>query len=157
MMKLLVVMIIALSVGAQTVVSSASATASAISSTSTSTPAVGFPKKMKLAPKTLPKPLYVKKPKEPKAKKMPKIVIMKEEPSPAPIVIATPSPIAIATPSPILEATPVPEVAPEVAEVPEVEKCTDVPPDAEYTCAEQASCGRCNARFLRGFCVCSCA
>eukprot|EP01026_Neomeris_dumetosa_P075632 TRINITY_DN801_c0_g1_i2.p2 TRINITY_DN801_c0_g1~~TRINITY_DN801_c0_g1_i2.p2 ORF type:complete len:190 (-),score=24.52 TRINITY_DN801_c0_g1_i2:328-897(-) len=34
--------------------------------------------------------------------------------------------------------------------------CFDNPPDAEYTCSEQASFGRCNATFLQGFCDKAC-
>eukprot|EP01026_Neomeris_dumetosa_P051078 TRINITY_DN4489_c0_g1_i1.p1 TRINITY_DN4489_c0_g1~~TRINITY_DN4489_c0_g1_i1.p1 ORF type:complete len:198 (-),score=28.99 TRINITY_DN4489_c0_g1_i1:6-599(-) len=72
------------------------------------------------------------------------------EPSPSPVPSpitpdeSTPSsPTVIPSPSP----SPIPSPSP---------ACFDNPPDAEYTCAEQASFGRCNAAFLQGFCDKTC-
>eukprot|EP01025_Chloroclados_australasicus_P006103 TRINITY_DN119_c0_g1_i21.p1 TRINITY_DN119_c0_g1~~TRINITY_DN119_c0_g1_i21.p1 ORF type:complete len:241 (+),score=66.03 TRINITY_DN119_c0_g1_i21:103-825(+) len=65
-------------------------------------------------------------------------------PEPEPIPSATPT----ATPSPV--PSPTPSAVPELAPV--EEPCTDNPPDAEYTCAEIASFGRCDGDFCLKSC-----
>ena len=34
--------------------------------------------------------------------------------------------------------------------------CSDVPPDDQYTCAEQAGWGKCDEDFMVGYCCLSC-
>lgn len=34
--------------------------------------------------------------------------------------------------------------------------CTDTPPDPQYTCAQQASWGKCNETWMAGHCCVSC-
>eukprot|EP01025_Chloroclados_australasicus_P065050 TRINITY_DN87_c0_g1_i1.p3 TRINITY_DN87_c0_g1~~TRINITY_DN87_c0_g1_i1.p3 ORF type:complete len:137 (-),score=9.71 TRINITY_DN87_c0_g1_i1:362-772(-) len=74
------------------------------------------------------KPVYKKE--EPTPSHKPKIVIVKEQdPKPSPIIETSPASL-------------------EIAPLPLPEPCTDVPPDSEYTCAEQALYGRCSAPVI---------
>ena len=39
---------------------------------------------------------------------------------------------------------------------PDTCSCSDVAPDSQYSCAQQASWGKCSAPFMKGFCCRSC-
>ena len=44
----------------------------------------------------------------------------------------------------------------EVNPPPDTCTCSDVPPDNRYTCAQQASFGKCHEQWMRGYCCKSC-
>eukprot|EP01024_Parvocaulis_polyphysoides_P021184 TRINITY_DN20037_c0_g2_i1.p3 TRINITY_DN20037_c0_g2~~TRINITY_DN20037_c0_g2_i1.p3 ORF type:complete len:196 (-),score=58.09 TRINITY_DN20037_c0_g2_i1:419-1006(-) len=133
-----------------------------------------------------PKPVVAKKDVKPtivivgKDEKTPEITIVPPT-SPEATPVPTPEPVSPEdTPVPVPAPVPVPEIpvpepvpAPEVTPVtpegtpvtpvvptptPSPVECTDVPPDAEYTCAEQAAAGRCDSPSIAGtdFCNLSC-
>eukprot|EP01026_Neomeris_dumetosa_P075634 TRINITY_DN801_c0_g1_i5.p4 TRINITY_DN801_c0_g1~~TRINITY_DN801_c0_g1_i5.p4 ORF type:complete len:201 (-),score=28.82 TRINITY_DN801_c0_g1_i5:267-869(-) len=85
-----------------------------------------------------------------------------QSPSPLPTPEIEPSPSPVPSPITPDEKTPsdsspivIPSPSPSPSPVPSP-ACFDNPPDAEYTCSEQASFGRCNATFLQGFCDKAC-